>query len=554
MKIRNKILIIASISIALMLVLGFIVYTTSQEITKSVKRSALSQNIITDIFDLNSLRTEYVLNPGERPKMQWFSKYESLGKNIKKAEEEEEEEERATVLKGIRSNYNDLKPLFSDFVIYTENPGDKSSELGDRLRGQLLIKSQEMVSISSKLSSIAAANVLSATQKIFYIVIVVIVVGIILVINFLVLLKSIVKPIKQLHEATEELEKRNFDTRIDIKTGDELEQLGKSFNKTAEALGKIEKEHEEIDEAKTQFISMTSHELRSPMTPLKAQLQMIEQNYYGKINNKQRSALEIVIRNANRLDKIIVDFLEISRIESARLKFEFKKTDLSKTVKDTVIFMKGFMPEKNIKLILKAGKLPIIEVDADRLNQVLQNLISNAIKFSNPGTAVEITANHEKNNILFSVKDEGVGISLQDKQHLFEPFFQAKQTINGRYGGTGLGLAICKGVVEAQKGKIWVESQLGKGSTFYFTVPMKPVKEIVPIKLIGREKRVTIREAKATGRETAATGREAKATGRETAAGKREKAVTLREEKVTGRERAAKGRGKTIKKQKNKGN
>jgi signal transduction histidine kinase len=141
--------------------------------------------------------------------------------------------------------------------------------------------------------------------------------------------RSISKPIKDLHKATLELEKGNYDVRIDIKTDDEISELGNAFNLTTAALGRLEKERKEIDNAKTEFLSITSHELRSPMTPMKAQLQMLQEGYFGKLNKKQKESLDIITRNSDRLDNIIVDFLEISRIEAARLKFNFKETDIT---------------------------------------------------------------------------------------------------------------------------------------------------------------------------------------------------------------------------------
>jgi len=147
--------------------------------------------------------------------------------------------------------------------------------------------------------------------------------------------RSISKPIKELHKATIELEKGNYDIRLDIKTDDEISELGNAFNLTTAALGRLEKERKEIDNAKTEFLSITSHELRSPMTPMKAQLQMLQEGYFGKLNKKQKESLEIITRNSDRLDNIIVDFLEISRIEAARLKFNFKETDISEIVDET---------------------------------------------------------------------------------------------------------------------------------------------------------------------------------------------------------------------------
>ena len=129
---------------------------------------------------------------------------------------------------------------------------------------------------------------------------------------------SISKPINVLYDSVLKLEKGDFKTRVDIRTGDELEELGDAFNKTTEALGLTEEERRQIDRTKTRFLSITSHELRSPMTPMKAQLQMLLGGYFGKLTKKQKDSVDIILRNTDRLDHIIVDFLEISRIESAR--------------------------------------------------------------------------------------------------------------------------------------------------------------------------------------------------------------------------------------------
>jgi len=151
----------------------------------------------------------------------------------------------------------------------------------------------------------------------------------------------------------------------------------------------LAEERKEIDSAKSEFLSITSHELRSPMTPMKAQLQMLQNEYFGKLANAQKNSLNIVLRNADRLDKIIVDFLEISRIEAAHLKFVFKETNLEEIIQETVDLMEGSAKEKNVKLKVNMEKLPIIKVDPDRVSQVLRNLIDNAIKFSKDKNTIE---------------------------------------------------------------------------------------------------------------------------------------------------------------------
>ena len=296
--------------------------------------------------------------------------------------------------------------------------------------------------------------------------------------------RSFTRPIQELNKATQELEKGNFSVRTSITTNDELAQLSNAFNRTAKALSRMDEEHLQLDKAKSEFLSITSHELRTPITPLKAQLQMLQQEYFGKLSEKQKGSVDIVLRNAERLNKIIEDFLEISRIEAARLKFCFRKTNLQDTVYDTVGLLEGFGKEKNITLKVFTENLPIIEVDPDRLSQVLRNLVHNAIKFSPNNSCIEVHAIVEKDHILFSVIDQGTGMNSEDQIRVFEPFYQIETTLNRKHGGTGLGLTICRGIVEAQKGKIWVESKLNMGSTFYFTVPLMPVYDIEPIKLL----------------------------------------------------------------------
>ncbi len=300
--------------------------------------------------------------------------------------------------------------------------------------------------------------------------------------------RSFTRPIQEFLRATRELEKGNFSVRSNIKTNDELALLSDAFNKSAFYLEKMEEERQQLDKAKSEFLSIVSHELRTPITPLKAQLQMLQQEYFGKLNEKQLQSLTVILRNAERLNKIIEDFLEVSRIEAARLKFVFKQVNVPELIQETVRFMEGFAKEKNITLVFATEQLPDIEADPDRISQVLRNLVHNAIKFSPQNSTIQVHANLQKDHVRFGVIDQGVGLSPEDQIRVFEPFYQVAGTLSRSYGGTGLGLTICRGIIEAQKGKIWVESKPGQGSAFYFTVPMKPIVDIEPIKVLFSSK------------------------------------------------------------------
>jgi signal transduction histidine kinase len=405
----------------------------------------------------------------------------------------------------LRNNWND----FEDYVVISATSDDElfsecfNSENVERVKdGENVLGFVDIgerkflcggfsITDAGGRDSAAILSVVDVTDKFVYLfntqtMMVVLFFIFIIVVGFFVfgVMGKFIKSIGDLTDVTHDLQKGKFDVNVDIKTGDELEELGNAFNQTAKVLGTMDVEKKQLESAKTRFLSITSHELRSPMTPMKAQLEMLLGGYFGKLNKKQRESMDIVLRNTSRLDRIIVDFLEISRIEAARLKFEFEKTSLAPHIKRLKEEMKGFMPDKNIEIVLRLGNLPVMEVDPNRVYQVLRNLINNAIKFSHPNSKIIVSGGMSKGKIIISVKDQGIGMSQEDTIKVFEPFYQAEQSIYREHQGTGLGLAICRGIVESQDGKIWIESEKGKGTTFYFNIPLTPVREIRAIKLL----------------------------------------------------------------------
>ncbi len=296
--------------------------------------------------------------------------------------------------------------------------------------------------------------------------------------------KYITRPVSLLLHAADALKRGKFSFRTHIQTHDELQDLSLAFNRAAQQLGKTETQRKQIDSAKTRFLSITSHELRSPMTPMRAQLQMLSRGYFGKLKPKQRTSVQTVLRNANRLDTILKDFLDISRIEAGRLKLNIKKIDLKKLIQETAKLNENYMPEKKLKITTTIPTLPAVQTDPDRITQVISNLLTNASKFSPPKSNITITAQPLSKHILVSVKDQGIGILGKDQQKLFQPFSQVEQTLARKHQGTGLGLSICKGILSALGGRIWIESKQGKGTTFYFTVPFKAPTQETPLQSI----------------------------------------------------------------------
>ena len=238
-----------------------------------------------------------------------------------------------------------------------------------------------------------------------------------------------------------------------------------------ERLKQVNIELKRADELKTQFLSVVSHELRTPITPMNAQLQMILAGYFGDVTENQRKSLEMIRRNTTRLNRLIGDVLDISKLEAGVMKFNMTGENLNEIVENAVETMKIQAWDKNLKLTLKEDKIPEITIDKDRITQVIINLINNAIKFTEPDGIIEVELSGNTDHAIVKVKDNGIGIKKEDQQKLFTPFQQVDSSYARRYEGTGLGLAICKRIVTYHGGKIWGESEPGKGSIFQFTIP-----------------------------------------------------------------------------------
>jgi len=281
--------------------------------------------------------------------------------------------------------------------------------------------------------------------------------------------KAIKERTKELEQSKKELEKSGWEKdKQRTATLSILEDVGETKKELEKSYGKLK----ELDKVKSQFLNITSHELRTPVTPIKMQIGLLLEGYFGKITDKQKESLNMIFRNTERLDSLIADILDISKIQSGGLKFDLEKTDLAYCIKESMESVKPLANGKNITLTAKIAKLPKLTLDKNRIIQVLTNLINNATKFTPENGKIMVEAEMQKDNILVKVTDTGTGIAEKDLKRIFEPFFQVKPSYKIKSKGTGLGLSICRGVIERHGGKIWVKSELGKGSTFYITLPI----------------------------------------------------------------------------------
>jgi len=193
---------------------------------------------------------------------------------------------------------------------------------------------------------------------------------------------------------------------------------------------------------------------------------------FGELNQKQAEAIDGIHFNAERLEQLIEDLLDAQRLETGRMMFNKEKFSVNEFLNAAVKDYKIMTQEKNIQITSEINGEISLYSDKKRLDQVLDNLSRNSIDFVAKDTGtIQIIAEQFPDKVLFTVKDNGKGISEEAQKKLFTRFYQADVSITRRHGGTGLGLAICKGIVEGLGGKIWLESKLGKGTNVYFTIP-----------------------------------------------------------------------------------
>ena len=237
-------------------------------------------------------------------------------------------------------------------------------------------------------------------------------------------------------------------------------------------LVKANHELERLNQVKTEFVSMVSHELRTPVTAIKGFVDVVMNGEAGPLNDQQTRFLRIAHNSIDRLTLLISDLLDLSRIESGQLKLELTPITLTKVLQDSAETYRSTIESKGIAFAVEiAKKLPEVLGDESRVKQVIDNLLSNAMKFTPSGGKVRLVADDMGDFVLVSVSDTGVGVAKENHEKIFEKFFQVDSSLTRQVGGTGLGLAISKSIIEMHGGRIWVESESGKGATFRFLLP-----------------------------------------------------------------------------------
>ncbi|MFH1678464.1 MAG: ATP-binding protein [Candidatus Omnitrophota bacterium] len=310
--------------------------------------------------------------------------------------------------------------------------------------------------------------------------------AIIVILGFIILI-GISKNIAKLSMSANMLVKGDYTQHAQVKGNDEIAGLSNSLNQITNRLRsdindlesrailveRVNKELSRLNELKSDFVTMVSHELRAPLINIKQAAFLLLSGLTGQVNSEQERSLQIVQRSSERLLKLIKDLLDISKIEAGELELNWQMLDIGKLMQDAAESLERWSEVKKIKISLEANpNLPDAFGDPDRVNQVLVNLLSNAIKFTPPGGEIIIKTElaGEGDFLEVSVRDTGAGIPLEQQDNIFNRFKQAGGP-SARMQGIGLGLSITREIIKMHGAKIWVESKQGQGSKFIFTLP-----------------------------------------------------------------------------------
>jgi signal transduction histidine kinase len=285
------------------------------------------------------------------------------------------------------------------------------------------------------------------------------------------LISSMRRPLEELVDASGRLAGGDLETRVKVGGLSETAALGTAFNEMAAELQRRAGERDQLETMKDEFVLTASHELRSPLTSVQgfAELLMLERE---KLEPKQADTVEIILDNTRHLVRLLNDLLDLARSDAGRLTIKPSPTEVAALVDDAVRTMRSQTESAGQSLRQQVEPhLPQVEVDKDRIRQVLVNLLTNAHEYSPEGASIEVTATRHDGDIELVVSDNGPGMAEDQVEHIFERFTRGDAGLTQHVGGTGLGLAISKSLVELHGGSIVAESTPGQGATFRVRLP-----------------------------------------------------------------------------------
>jgi signal transduction histidine kinase/cell division protein FtsB len=387
--------------------------------------------------------------------------------------------DEAELLGQVRNNYNQFVSVVTRVVDLVR--GNRVAEAREVHLAQSVPLADRLERLTNQLVNIAEADMVTAieateqayrTSRLAVVIFSVASILLALALGY-VISWSLIGPVKEIEARLAQIAAGDFKELVRVSNRDELGTLAADVNRTSEELGNLYQQLAAASRHKSEFLANTSHELRTPLNAILGYTELIQDNIYGAVPEKIREILDRVQSNGRHLLGLINDVLDLSKIEAGQLALSISDYSLKEVVHTVVTATGSLAAEKKLGLEAVIAKdLPGGKGDERRITQALLNLVGNAIKFTEQGE-VSIQARVEDGAFHVAVADTGPGIKLEDQQRIFEEFQQVDSSSTRKKGGTGLGLSISKKIIELHGGRLWVESEAGKGSVFRFTLPIR---------------------------------------------------------------------------------
>ena len=399
------------------------------------------------------------------------------------------------IWRRIDFNWQKYKEYIVDNIIKPSQTGTK--QISANLITELQSMASSLISSSERLVTALAKEVKTDSQNLTIMQILLGSLNIAILISILYLILRMLRPIFSLTKATAEVEKGNLNVSVNRKGNDELATLSESFNSMVYSIkehienqnvltSKLENAYEELtaaDKAKDEFVSMISHELKTPLVPMKLYCQMFTKQSLGSnLNEKQKKAIRIIERNLERLEMLVTDILDCYKLDIGKITLFREDANIDTIIKNTITDLKSIIQDQQISLKLDIKSTGTIFCDPKRIEQVLSNLLKNSFDFVPKYSGkiairlrdyidYESNITTQKKFVMFSIDDNGPGIIPDEMNNLFKKFYQVDTSFRRKHGGTGLGLSICRGLVEAHGGKLWYDKNYDAGASFKFIIP-----------------------------------------------------------------------------------
>jgi len=517
MRIAARLKLSTWLTVIVSLAILTVMFVSLQAVESAVRQNTAVAEALNDIFQLSILTTDYIVNFEPRAESQWTTKHATLGDELEALELQDPED--VMLLERVRASHGELAPLFRDIGMAhasvdagTVDP-EVSREYQVRLAARLLIVMQSMVSDSVALSSSSSARAVVAQRVAFTAIAAIAFVGTVLILGNAVLSeRAIVGPLRTLRGVASEVGRGNLGTRSGIRSPDEVGDLAVAFDgmiadlRTSYAM--LEKEiadrrraedelgeyrdhlellvqdrteelvalNEELQRAtltKDEFLAAMSHELRTPLNSIIGFTDLILKGMTGPVNEEQERQLSMVHRSGQQLLGLVNDVLDLSRLDAGHLDLTADDVDVARAVGLLVEMVAPMAAERNLVLdwsITDAAPRRI-RTDASKFDQIMLNVLSNGIKFTDTGGITVKVDGGELGELVVEVADTGVGIPEGLEEAIFERFNQGGPARSVRYGGTGLGLAISRTLAEVLGGTLVARANPQGGATFVLTLP-----------------------------------------------------------------------------------